>query len=172
MQSVIGAVLLTTCRSACVLRMPVPPNGFSWVSDTVAGLAFPSSEENLDYLVNQAHILNLITLNDEKPRHLEKFPTLKHYFYPVEEFILGDLEMVREIVGIIASAETRGERSGVHCQFGQMRTGTILAAYLAYHDKVDGKEAIRRLCKMRPRSVFSFESEQVICEYAKSLRNS
>ncbi|VDK24092.1 unnamed protein product [Taenia asiatica] len=168
--------------------MSTPPDNFSWVSDTVAGFAFPYSRENLDYIVNQAHISNLITLNDEKPRRLSNFPSntghriyfnclnlitfyaLKHYFYPVEEFMPSDLEMVREIVGIIASAEANGEKSGVHCQFGQMRTGTILAAYLAYHDKVDGKEAIRRLCKMRPKSLISYESEQVICKYADSLK--
>ncbi|KAL5969786.1 Dual specificity protein phosphatase 23 [Taenia solium] len=150
--------------------MSTPPDNFSWISNTVAGFAFPYSKENLDYLVNQAHISNLITLNDEKPRHLSNFSTLKNYFYPVEEFMPSDLEMVREIVGIIASAEANGEKSGVHCQFGQMRTGTILAAYLAYHDKVDGKEAIRRLCKMRPKSLISYESEQVICKYADSLK--
>ena len=64
------------------------------------------------------------------------------------------------------------QKSGVHCQFGQMRTGTILAAYLAYHDGVDGKEAIRRLSKMRPKSLFSSESERVICDYADSLKRS
>ncbi|KAL5107218.1 Beta-alanine-activating enzyme [Taenia crassiceps] len=102
--------------------MSIPPANFSWVSDTVAGFAFPYSKENLEYLVNQAHISNLITLTDEKPRHLADFPTLKHYFYPVEEFMPGDLEMVCEIISIIADAEANGEKSGVHCQFGQMRT--------------------------------------------------
>lgn len=36
-------------------------------------------------------------------------PALKHYFYPVDEFMPGDFDMVREIVGIIASAEANGE---------------------------------------------------------------
>ncbi|KAM7532471.1 hypothetical protein Aperf_G00000132760 [Anoplocephala perfoliata] len=151
--------------------MSYPPSNFSWVSDTVAGFAFPYTKENLDYLVNKAHISHLITLNEDKPADLASFPNLKSHFYPVEEFIPGDLDMVREIVGVIADAEAKGEKSGVHCQFGQMRTGTILAAYLAYHYKIDGKEAIKRLKKLRSNSLFSADSEQVICDYAASLKD-
>ncbi len=34
---------------------------------------------------------------------------LKHHFYPVDEFTLGDLGMVKEIIGIIVDAEKKGE---------------------------------------------------------------
>ncbi|KAM3175860.1 hypothetical protein ACTXT7_007672 [Hymenolepis weldensis] len=152
------------------LRMSCPPVNFSWISDSVAGFAFPCTKENLNYLVNEAQITHLITLNEDKPSDLDSFPNLTSHFFPVEEFVPGDLDTVREIVDIIADAERRGEKSGVHCQFGQMRTGTILAAYLAYHYKINGKEAIKMLKKLRPKSLFSADSEQVICDYANSLK--
>nr|CDS34084.1 dual specificity phosphatase [Hymenolepis microstoma] len=150
--------------------MSSPPNNFSWVSDSVAGFAFPYTKENLNFLVNESHITHLFTLSEDKPGDLDLFPNLTSHFYPVEEFAPGDLGTVREIVEIIADAECRGEKSGVHCQFGQMRTGTILAAYLAYHHKINGKEAIKMLKTLRPKSLFSVDSENVICAYANTLK--
>ena len=58
--------------------MSCPPSNFSWVSESVAGFAFPSSKENLNFLVNNAHITRLITLNDEKPKGLDYFPSNFH----------------------------------------------------------------------------------------------
>ncbi|VDD83122.1 unnamed protein product [Mesocestoides corti] len=132
--------------------MSLPPGGFSWREFMICLL-----------LCSVSLFLYICVVFDRL--------ALKHHFYPVDEFTIGDLEMVREIVNIIAAAETNGEKCGVHCQFGQMRTGTILAAYLAYHNKVNGKEAIKLLSKMRPKSLFSPESEKVICAFAASLNN-
>lgn len=57
------------------LGMSCPPGNFSWISDSVAGFAFPFTKENLNYLVNEAHITHLITLNEDKPSDLDSFPS-------------------------------------------------------------------------------------------------
>ncbi len=58
------------------LAMAYPPANFSWVSDSVAGFAFPYMKDNLDYLVNKGHITHIITLNDDKPEELSAFPSV------------------------------------------------------------------------------------------------
>ncbi|KAM7532467.1 hypothetical protein Aperf_G00000132799 [Anoplocephala perfoliata] len=149
--------------------MPEQPKNFSWISNTVAGFAFPSSKGQLDYLVNIAGISSLITLIDESPDNLELFKSLKHYHFPIQEFEPPSLDLLKFIVDVMLKAEERGQ-IGVHCLHGKMRTATILAAYLARHDKIDGKLAVTRICKMRPTSEISPEREKVVCEYA-SLYN-
>ncbi|KAM3175857.1 hypothetical protein ACTXT7_007669 [Hymenolepis weldensis] len=146
--------------------IPEQPNNFSWISNTVAGLAFPSSNANLDYLVNTAGISNLIILIEDIPVNLSNFPGLKHYHFPIPEFEPPSLDLLKIIVEIILKAEEKGERCGVHCLHGRMRTATVLAAYLTRHEKIDGKTAVDRVCKMRPTSEVSPEGEKVVCEYA------
>lgn len=53
-----------------------------------------------------------------------------------------------------------------------MRTGIILAAYLARHAKIDGEEAIRRIRSLRPTSTFSPEGMKAVQEYAASFNES
>ncbi|BHF70050.1 hypothetical protein SprV_0301309900 [Sparganum proliferum] len=115
--------------------MSYAPQHFSWVSENVAGLAFPHLRENLDYLVNRAHITHLITLCREKPEHIEDFPSLRHHYLPIGGFTEDDVGFVKDVVDLILNAESKNEKSGVHCQMGMMRTGTILAAYLANKNK-------------------------------------
>ena len=77
----IGALNSELCCGSRILSLVLhrlmsrTPSNFSWVSENVAGFAFPDSKENLDFLVNQAHISRLITLNEDKPSGLESFPS-------------------------------------------------------------------------------------------------
>ncbi|VDL63611.1 unnamed protein product [Hymenolepis diminuta] len=146
--------------------IPEQPVNFSWISDTVAGLAFPSSNADLDYLVTIAGISNLITLIEDIPSSLSNFPSLKHYHFPIPEFEPPSLDLLKRVVEIILKAEEKGEKCGVHCLHGRMRTATVLAAYLTQHEKIDGKTAVDRVCKMRPTSEISPEREKVVCEYS------
>lgn len=56
--------------------MSSPPANFSWVTDSVAGFAFPYTKENLEYLVNEEHITHIFTLTEDKPDDLEAFPSM------------------------------------------------------------------------------------------------
>ncbi|VDN30193.1 unnamed protein product [Dibothriocephalus latus] len=149
--------------------MSYAPPHFSWVTEHVAGFAFPALRENLDYLVNKAHITHLITLCREKPEHIEDFPSLHHHYHPVGGFTEDDLDLVKEIVDIMVDAESKNEKSGVHCQMGMVRTGTILAAYLANKNKVDGITATKQLGKLRRKSLVEGTDAEVVRLYAESL---
>lgn len=51
------------------------PQNFSWVSDSVAGFAFPYSKNELNFLANEAKLSHIITMCHEIPDHLSEFPS-------------------------------------------------------------------------------------------------
>ena len=58
----------------------------------------------------------------------------------------------------------------VHCLGGHGRTGTMLACYLVRFKNYPANKAIETIRRMRPGSVETKEQEEVIAQFAKSLK--
>lgn len=76
------------------------------------------------------------------------------------------LELIDEFV---EGQKSRSRPVLVHCGEGKGRTGTVLAAYLVYHD-MTANEAIRRVRELILGSIESVQQEVAIAEYEKKIQ--
>ncbi|KAF8561345.1 hypothetical protein P879_09386 [Paragonimus westermani] len=151
-------------------KMAREPVNFSWVSENVAGFGFPYEKEEWDYLSNVAKLSHVITMCHEKPSYVANYPGITHHHLPVDDLTAADLPVIKKAMRIIQDAEAKNEKTGVHCQLGRGRAGTILACYLAYKNGWDADTAISELRRMRPKSIDS-DQEKAVRRYVKFLNS-
>ncbi|VVD00039.1 unnamed protein product, partial [Leptidea sinapis] len=128
-----------------------PPYNFSWfVEGKIAGMGWPQTVENLNYLADVG-ITKLITLSPEKlPPILECEKSLKWTEIRIKEFGAPTLKQIIKFIEICKKAEMMGEVVGVHCRHGRGRTGTMLACYLVYFQNLAPERAVLTTRLKRP----------------------
>ncbi|GAA47165.1 Dual specificity protein phosphatase 23 [Clonorchis sinensis] len=151
-------------------KMAREPMNFSWVSDSVAGFAFPYDKEEWEYLSNVAKLSHVITMCHESPHYATEYPNIKHHHLPVDDLSPANVSIIQKAMKIIQDAEAKEQKVGVHCQLGRGRAGTILACYLARKNGWDADTAIRELRRLRPKSI-DVDQEQAILKYVQSIRS-
>ncbi|KAI5641279.1 dual specificity phosphatase, catalytic domain-containing protein [Phthorimaea operculella] len=148
-----------------------PPYNFSWlIENKIAGMGWPQSVENLNYVADQGINL-LITLSPEKlPPILECEKKLKWAEIRIKEFGVPTLKQIIKFIEICERADIRGDVVGVHCRHGRGRTGTMLACYLVYFKGMAPERAVLTVRVQRPGSCETYEQEKMVCHYHDCLR--
>lgn len=86
-----------------------PPWNFNWiVKDKLAGMAWPQSVSNLNYIVKQG-VNHLITLSPERKPPVGSCPSLKWTVIPIEEFEAPSIKQIKQFIEICQRASLRNE---------------------------------------------------------------
>ncbi|MCY3410357.1 MAG: dual specificity protein phosphatase family protein [Candidatus Heimdallarchaeota archaeon] len=127
-------------------------SNFSFIDDTIAGSACPVHIDDLKEVYN-AGIRHIISLTTDRPivflhNNLSDLLSthLPIYSVPSENVINKFLEVVQD-------TQSKGGRVLIHCQFGQERTGMLLAIYLIKMKGLSADEAINEVRTLRPGSL-------------------
>ncbi|KAL3872984.1 hypothetical protein ACJMK2_036149 [Sinanodonta woodiana] len=146
-----------------------PPWNFSWVVDKkLCGMAFPGKHAHIHFLLKN-NVRCLISLTDDMEPPVNDYPELDYLSVKIEEFSPPTLEQVEQCIAAIEKVNQEGKAVGVHCRHGFGRTGTILACYFVKTYQCCAKEAIRRICSIRPWSVETYEQEKAVKKYEVHL---
>lgn len=93
---------------------------------------------------------------------------LGHLHLPVLDMTAPTRETIDRAVAFLAGKIGAGEAVLVHCAAGYGRTGTIVACYLASIG-LSADEAVAAVRSARPGSIETFEQEQCVRGFARSL---
>jgi len=138
------------------------PINFTWVvQDELAGMGWPKSRDQVNFLIKQG-IDHLITLASDKIPPTYAFPDLKWTMIPVEDFTGPAISDIRKFIQAMDDARQNGEAVGVHCAEGRGRTGVICACYLIYYYEMEPWDAIRIMRRQRPGSVERKVQEETV----------
>jgi atypical dual specificity phosphatase len=146
------------------------PYNFSWVdAPTLAAMGRPTDLEELSWLRGQGiEIVLTLTENPLRRDWLQEAGLLGLHV-PVIDMTPPTIEQLHECVTAIAKAQDRKMGIAIHCYAGKGRTGTILAGYFV-HRGMDPGDAIAHVRLTRPGSIETTEQEEVVHDYARSLR--
>lgn len=103
---------------------------------------------HLDWLANQG-VSVLINLTG----HAYRDDRFRIHGIPVPDGAAPDEEQIREFCRLVEDELDRHRKVYVHCLAGCGRTGTMMACYLVYRDRLDPTEAIRHVREVRACSV-------------------
>ncbi len=128
------------------------PKNFAMIDDRIGGMAIPEKIEEIQYL-KKIKIEHIISLTADKPlvayyTDIIKFHHLPVYATPSENTIQKFLQIITQNSGKIV----------VHCQYGQERTGIMLAIYLVEIKNYSISQAIKEVRNKRPGSLESYHS--------------
>jgi atypical dual specificity phosphatase len=96
------------------MSSPLPPRNFSWLEEgKLAGLAFPSTRSDIEYLINQG-IKHLITLTGSPlstSLDIDGLAELKISHVPVVDLTPPTLDQVKVFLKIVEQTNSKGEVS-------------------------------------------------------------
>jgi atypical dual specificity phosphatase len=143
------------------------PTAFSWIErGSLAALGRPESVDELHWLKRQG-IEVLVSLTEEPLiRRDVNEAGLMVYHVPIEDMTAPTQEELDRCVSAIGKARESGLGVGVHCTAGHGRTGTVLACWLVRQGE-SAEEAIRRLRRLRPKSIETDEQREAVAEFAR-----
>lgn len=157
---------------------PYMARDFSWIeaptfgvpSHKVAGCSLPGNgqkfqlSDDLDFLLEKG-ITAVVSLNEVPPdSSILKSKGLSHLILPVQDHYGPTIEQILEMVTFIDSQNS----TLIHCNAGQGRTGTLLAAYLISKG-MPCEEAILILQKSRKGSCGTNSQKDSLRLFAESL---
>jgi atypical dual specificity phosphatase len=146
--------------------MPAP-YGFYWVEKPkLAGLAYPGSLEDLDWLRGQRLDVLISLAEDPLRRDWVRDSGLLVFHVPMEDMEAPSQEQLDRCISAIAKAHGKELGVAVHCTAGKGRTGAVLAAYLVYQGTAP-REAMSKIRRLRPGSIETVEQEEAIIEFGK-----
>ena len=119
---------------------------------------------HFDWLAGQG-ISVLVNLT-EQPYLDDRF---RIHRIPVKDGSAPDAEQIREFCDVVQRALDANSRVYVHCAAGCGRTGTMMACYLVYRDRLDPLAALRRVREARPCSVETAAQADAVVEWALRL---
>lgn len=141
----------------------LPPN-FSFIDNYVAGSAAPYSVEELQSLVTEGitDVFTLIRIDLSQLMHNHNFSLQIHnhaiYAIPDPKTINAFLTLTRDI-------RQSNRKLLVHCQYGQERTGIMLAIYLKEYKQLAIQQAIEQVQKLRPGSLRTYNAYNFLMHY-------
>lgn len=146
------------------------PRNFSWLEHSrLAGCGRPESEAELKALKEQG-ITAIVSLTGTplNPETVGRFG-----FEYLHSHMSGapTIEQLDQILKFVEQKNAQSKPVVVHCGEGKGRTGTVLAAYLIYHD-LDAADAIRIVREKRPGSIQTLEQEDVLQEFERFMKQS
>ncbi len=141
------------------------PNSFSFIDDHVAGSAYPYTIEQIEGLYDLG-ITDIITLTPDSPKELVRRSGLKMTVHHFPTMGKPHRDEIKRILDLIKHGRKEGRKFMVHCQYGQERTGIVLASYIEQELGLGKEETIRHLHKVRPISLKSIQS----INYFKKLK--
>lgn len=153
--------------------MALPPNfSFIWES-LLAGSGHPGQGGRLASALTtlrENEITSILSLSEDplEKALLEEFD-FQYLHLPLEDFTAPTLAQVETAMRFLNEQVDRGHGALVHCRAGIGRTGTILACFLVSRGW-KAAEAIDAVRRKRPGSLEVLEQEEIVYEYARSLR--
>ena len=134
----------------------------------VAGMGEPWKSKIRETLaaLREKGIGAVLTLTEEDYLGLEYASTgFLHLHAPIDDYEAPGRNTLMQAVDFIDQCLDRGEGVAVHCLEGRGRTGTVLAAWLARKENLDGEAAIRRVRSLRPVTALSPAQKQFLLDY-------
>lgn len=146
------------------------PPGFSWIlPNQLAGLAFPSDQNDLHWLRKNGVQL-LISLTEDTPRRdWINEAGLMAVHVPIPDMTAPSLRQLEHLVETIQKAQAARFGVAVHCAAGRGRTGTVLAAYLISQG-ASSWDAIQEVRTQRPGSIETTEQERILHEWERQKK--
>uniref|UniRef100_A0A0N4ZBC6 TYR_PHOSPHATASE_2 domain-containing protein n=1 Tax=Parastrongyloides trichosuri TaxID=131310 RepID=A0A0N4ZBC6_PARTI len=77
-----------------------------------------------------------------------------YYNFPIPDYEMCSIQLIGNIVKVMHFSLNQGNMA-IHCHAGLGRTGTVIAAYLIWYNKLRYDEAINLVRKNRPKSIQS-----------------
>lgn len=145
----------------------VPPGNFSFLDDFIAGSARPYNVGNIHFLKQQG-ITHIVSTTTSPLAFVEDATGKLHVnylFLPVSN--VPTPQQIKDFLELILSAKSSDSKVLVHCQFGQERTGILLAIYLIEFVKMSVDDAIKFIQTNRPTSLNSSNSVDFLRNYRK-----
>lgn len=135
------------------------PDNFSFIDEVVAGSSYPYTIEHLQAFVD-AGIRYIISLNTNSPKALIKKAGLDDKLTVIHSptYSVPHPESLAEFHALIRDKVNTQNKVVVHCQYGQERTGMILASYLVNMHNMPVSAAIQKIQELRPGSLQSGSS--------------
>lgn len=128
------------------------PENFSWLDEFIAGSAKPQTLEHLKFYVSDG-IGKVISLNVERPLVMYDKENVNIADVHLPVFSTPSENTLRKYREELRESMLKGEKVVIHCQFGQERTGQMLAIYLMEFKRMRWKEAFDYLRSIRPTSL-------------------
>uniref|UniRef100_A0A2C9JM03 Dual specificity protein phosphatase 23 n=2 Tax=Biomphalaria glabrata TaxID=6526 RepID=A0A2C9JM03_BIOGL len=142
------------------------PDNFSWVEkDVLAACAFPSSMENVQYMIDH-NIYTLVSLTAEKQvcsdGIMDEFQVIR---IPFRDYSPPTLEQVELFLEVVRETKSKARATCVHCAHGLGRTGTMLSCYFVQTKGMTDVDAIAYVRRLRPGSVETAEQEMLVSHF-------
>ena len=145
------------------------PDNFSWlIEGKLAGSAIPTSIDEIQWIIDQG-VKSIVTVREE-PLDNEWIKDVKYLHVTSNDMSVPAFVDLVSSVDFIHRRITNNEPVMVHCLAGMGRTGTLLACYLIKHQKMSADEALQKVREERPGSIQSFQQEEIIFQFEKSLK--
>jgi len=123
---------------------------FSWIDPYVAGFSEPNYSQKIEFLLSQG-IRRIVTLTKRAlPESWVREYSLINKHIPMHENGLPSEEQLVKFLTFVCQETEKGNKVGVHCQYGVSRTGMMLALYLIKCKAYSSKEAISQIRSKRP----------------------
>lgn len=134
----------------------------------VAGMGEPWIDKMSDThaALKRCGIAAILTLTEDDPygeMHIKAGFQQRHE--PINDGESPTLDGLVRSVAFINDCLHRGEGVAVHCLEGRGRTGTVLCAWLAATEQLNGESAIHRLRRLRPFTALSPAQKLFLLDY-------
>ncbi|ACL06715.1 dual specificity protein phosphatase [Desulfatibacillum aliphaticivorans] len=134
----------------------------------VAGMGEPWKSKIQDTLaaLREKGVGAVLTLTEEDYLGLEYTAAgFLHLHAPIDDYEAPGRKTLELAVDFIDHCLDQGVGVAAHCLEGRGRTGTVLAAWLARKENLDGEAAIRRVRSLRPITALSPAQKQFLLDY-------
>ncbi|MHA1910927.1 MAG: phosphatase domain-containing protein [Candidatus Kariarchaeaceae archaeon] len=142
---------------------------FSWIDQNVAGFSEPNYSRKIEFLLSQG-IRKIVTLTKRAlPENWVREYSLVNIHIPMHENGLPSKEQLEKYLSFVCQEVKKGNKVGVHCQYGVSRTGMMLALYLIKCKGLNSKEAISQIRSKRPLSLQSISQLKYLQKISNDL---
>jgi atypical dual specificity phosphatase len=121
---------------------------------------------HLDWLAREG-VSVLINLTDHEYRDTR----FRIHGIPVPDGAAPGEAQIQEFCRLVEDELTRQKTIYVHCLAGCGRTGTMMACYLVYRDRLDPREAIRHVREIRPCSIETAAQAEAVISWGAAVRS-